>query len=83
MEAGQYGKLCATFRDSHLNSYVRFKLALTEDEPTIQPYMEILPEAKSAAPEISLSLLDALQQTVGYDVAGDAIRGLEEDVPAS
>ena len=26
--------------DSHLNSYCRFKLALTEDEPTIKPYHE-------------------------------------------
>ena len=38
--------------DSHVNSYVRFKLALTEDQPTIRPYMEDrwaeLPEAKSA-----------------------------------
>ena len=37
--------------DSHVNSYVRFKLALTEDEPTIRPYMENLwaelPEAKA------------------------------------
>ena len=24
--------------DSHINSYVRFRLALTEDEPTIKPY---------------------------------------------
>jgi hypothetical protein len=24
--------------DSHLNSYIRFRLALTEDEPTIKPY---------------------------------------------
>jgi uncharacterized damage-inducible protein DinB len=52
--------------DSHLNSYVRFKLALTEDGPTVQPYMENLwaelPEAKSAAPEISLSLLEALHK---------------------
>src|ERR1700681_2548187 len=28
--------------DSHMNSYVRFKLALTEDEPTIKPYDEAL-----------------------------------------
>ena len=28
--------------DSHMNSYVRFKLALTEHEPTIRPYMENL-----------------------------------------
>jgi len=26
--------------DSHMNSYIRFKLALTEEEPTIRPYME-------------------------------------------
>jgi hypothetical protein len=50
--------------DSHMNSYVRFKLALTEDEPTIRPYMENLwaelPEAKSAPIELSLSLLESL-----------------------
>lgn len=28
--------------DSHLNAYVRFKLALTEDEPTIKPYDQTL-----------------------------------------
>jgi hypothetical protein len=26
--------------DSHLNSYCRFKLAVTEDKPTIRPYFE-------------------------------------------
>jgi hypothetical protein len=26
--------------DSHMNSYIRFKLALTEDNPTIKPYLE-------------------------------------------
>lgn len=26
--------------DSHLNSYIRFKLALTEETPTIRPYYE-------------------------------------------
>ena len=26
--------------DSHLNAYTRFKLALTENEPTIKPYDE-------------------------------------------
>ncbi len=26
--------------DSHINSYVRFKLALTEEQPTIKPYDE-------------------------------------------
>ncbi|HTQ80212.1 MAG TPA: putative metal-dependent hydrolase [Thermoanaerobaculia bacterium] len=50
--------------DSHLNAYLRFKLALTEDEPTIRPYLESrwaeLPEAKSDPIDISLALLDAL-----------------------
>jgi uncharacterized damage-inducible protein DinB len=52
--------------DSHLNSYIRFKLALTEDEPTIRPYMEDLwaelPEAKTAPVELSLSLLEDLHK---------------------
>ena len=26
--------------ESHMNAYIRFKLALTEDSPTIKPYME-------------------------------------------
>ena len=50
--------------DSHMNSYMRFKLALTEDEPTIRPYMENLwaelPEAKTAPIELSLALLSSL-----------------------
>jgi uncharacterized damage-inducible protein DinB len=52
--------------DSHMNSYMRFKLALTEDNPTIKPYMEDLwaelPEAKSAPVEVSLSLLEDLHR---------------------
>lgn len=50
--------------DSHLNSYVRYKLALTEDNPTIKPYKEELwaelPEARNATVEISLRVLEAL-----------------------
>lgn len=50
--------------DSHLNSYVRFKLALTEDEPTIKPYAEDrwanLPDTKATPIEVSLTMLDAL-----------------------
>lgn len=50
--------------DSHVNAYVRFKLALTEDEPTIRPYDEALwaklPEASSGPVSLSLDLLDAL-----------------------
>ena len=50
--------------DSHLNSYVRFKLALTEDEPTIKPYAEDrwaeLADTKSTPVEVSLTLLESL-----------------------
>ena len=52
--------------DSHLNAYVRFKLALTEDEPTIKPYHEDrwaeLQEARTAPIEISLALLEFLHK---------------------
>jgi len=52
--------------DSHMNAYIRFKLALTEDDPTIKPYMEDrwaeLPESKQAPIEVSLVLLDSLHQ---------------------
>jgi hypothetical protein len=50
--------------DSHLNAYVRVRLALTEEEPTIKPYAEArwaeLPDARTLPPEVSLDLLDAL-----------------------
>ncbi|WP_107838524.1 YfiT family bacillithiol transferase [Metasolibacillus meyeri] len=51
--------------DSHMNSYIRFKLALTENEPTIKPYAEDkwaeLPD--SALPiDISLTCLEALHR---------------------
>ena len=52
--------------DSHLNAYVRFKWALTEDEPTIKVYDEKawaeLPEARKAPVETSLALLDSLHE---------------------
>jgi uncharacterized damage-inducible protein DinB len=52
--------------DSHLNAYTRFKLALTEDTPTIKPYDEArwaeLPDGRSGPIEPSLALLDAVHQ---------------------
>ena len=51
--------------DSHLNSYIRFKLALTEEEPTIKPYDEArwaeLADSQ-APPEVSLALLEFLHR---------------------
>lgn len=50
--------------DSHANSYVRFKLALTEDWPTIKPYDEAawanLADSRSMPVEPSLSFINAL-----------------------
>lgn len=49
--------------DSHLNAFVRFKLALTEDKPVIKPYDEAswAELADYTMPvEISLQLLEAL-----------------------
>ena len=49
--------------DSHLNAYVRTKLALTEDAPTVKPYDEVAWSrlGDAAMPlEPSLALVDAL-----------------------
>src|SRR5207244_9234891 len=52
--------------DSHLNAYTRFKLACTEDSPTIKTYEEArwaeLPEARTAPIDVSLDLLTALHR---------------------
>lgn len=52
--------------DSHINSYVRFKLAVTETEPAIKGYDEAawaeLADARGEDIEISLLLLEALHR---------------------
>src|SRR5262245_58476124 len=52
--------------ESHMNSYIRFKLALTEDQPTIKPYDEArwseLKDVTSTPIEVSLRLLESLHQ---------------------
>jgi hypothetical protein len=51
--------------DSHLNAYVRMKLALTEDNPTVKPYLEArwAELADSRLPiEVSLTLLESLHE---------------------
>ena len=52
--------------DSHLNSYTRFKLALTEDEPAIRAYDEgawaALADTRLTPVGVSLSLLDSLHE---------------------
>jgi uncharacterized damage-inducible protein DinB len=50
--------------ESHMNAYVRFKLALTEDSPVIKTYEEAewaaLDDVRQTPIELSLTLLDAL-----------------------
>jgi uncharacterized damage-inducible protein DinB len=54
------------FADSHVNAYMRFRLTLTEEEPTIRTYEEAawaeLPDAREAPLELSLALLDRLHE---------------------
>ena len=52
--------------ESHMNAYIRLKLALTEDNPTIKPYDEAgwakLPDSYETPIETSLTLLDSLHK---------------------
>ncbi len=64
--------------DSHMNAYIRFKLALTEDEPTIKPYAEDrwaeLSDAQATPIEVSLALLDSL-----HDRFVQMLRGIKPE----
>jgi hypothetical protein len=50
--------------DSHMNAYVRYKLALTEENPTIKPYNEAawagLADSRVTPIDVSLALVDNL-----------------------
>ena len=63
--------------DSHLNAFIRTKLALTENEPTIKPYDEKawanLADVPSTPIEVSLTLLETVHQRWNY-----ILRGLSE-----
>ena len=52
--------------DSHINAYVRCRLALTETQPTMKPYEESawanLEDARSAPAEVSLKLIEPLHE---------------------
>ncbi len=58
--------------DSHMNGYTRFKLGLTEDNPTVKPYDEVkwalLPDVNNVPINISLTLLHALHAR-WYEIA--------------
>ncbi|MBL0102891.1 MAG: putative metal-dependent hydrolase [Bacteroidetes bacterium] len=50
--------------DSHMNAYIRFKLTLTEDNPTIKPYIESLwaklSDSRDMDPIVSVDLTRAV-----------------------
>ena len=52
--------------DSHMNSYIRFKLGLSEDNPTIKPYNQdawaTMPDANNLPTNISITLLFSLHK---------------------
>jgi hypothetical protein len=52
--------------DSHMNSFIRCRLALTETEPTIRPYDQDLwadlPDMRTVPVEVSLQLIEALHE---------------------
>jgi hypothetical protein len=54
------------FADSHMNAFIRFKLALTEHEPHIKPYhedrMAELADSLLAPPESSLRIIEGIHQ---------------------
>ena len=56
--------------DSHMNAYTRFRLALTEDAPTIKPYDEKswaeLPDVRELPVEHSLGILDAMHARLDH-----------------
>src|SRR6185437_15792281 len=52
--------------DSHMNAYIRLKLALTEDNPTVKPYDEgawaKLPDTEVVPVNVSVTLLHAMHR---------------------
>lgn len=64
--------------DSHMNSYIRFKWTLTEQEPVIKAYFEDrwaeIPDTKEGPVDLALQLLEALHLKWTY-----LLRTLDED----
>lgn len=56
--------------DSHMNSIIRFKLALTEDKPVIKPYIESkwaeMVDEKNHPISSSLSILDGVHERLSF-----------------
>ena len=70
--------------DSHMNAYIRIKLALTEDRPTIKPYNEKqwaeMDDAKNLPVEYSLLILDSVHARLVYVLKNLSAHDLERTV---
>jgi hypothetical protein len=66
--------------DSHINAFVRLKLALTEDNPTIKPYEEQfwaeLPDSKMPI-EVSLAIIENLHKKMVVILRGPSSTDFE------
>lgn len=70
--------------DSHLNAFVRCKLALTENVPTIKPYEEEqwskLPDAIDAPVEWSLQIIEGMHKRWVYMIEAIGNKGWQRSV---
>jgi hypothetical protein len=70
--------------DSHMNAFIRFKLGLTEDNPTIKPYNQDawanLNDSKIVPTNVSITLLHALHARWGALLNGITSEALERTV---
>ena len=70
--------------DSHMNSYIRFKLAATENSPTITTYEEQLwaelPDGKNAPILLSITLITALHQRWVWFIKSLSVAQLQQMV---
>ncbi len=71
--------------DSHMNSFMRFKLALTEDNPTIKPYDEAkwaeLQDSFSMDIKSSLQILKGLHKRWVYEMKSLTNKDYEQTIP--
>ena len=73
--------------DSHAMAYIRCKLALTEDWPTINPYDEAawanLPDSRSLPVEVSLAMIERAARALGGALRSAHRRGVPEGLQPS
>src|SRR5689334_5596312 len=68
--------------DSHMNAYTRFKLGMTEDNPSIKPYDEVqwaeMNDSLELPVNLSLTLLHALHKRWHYYLTSISVTDLQQ-----